>query len=288
MKNFILVGLMLLCANLFPQVGIDTDTPNGASILDIVSTEKGVLIPRLTSTERDSNLADNDINTVPPNGVVNHDITPGLLIFNTTANAFEYWDGVLWRRLNFDQPAGPGVKGAVKIIGQAGANTLPSVSLIHSGNTFGARKELIFTDSLIFAPPPTTTWPANETHPNTTHAIHKYSNLVPPGGMNPMGRVWRENNVPGQVHVWRLNVLVATGANNAGSIMAILRNPISNFEVNAIHQIPGGSGTGNLVTFYFYTIADDESLNYGRGYKILLSSENDCTVTFKSLTRISL
>lgn len=288
MKNFILVGLMLLCANLFPQVGIDTDTPNGASILDIVSTEKGVLIPRLTSTERDSNLADNDINTVPPNGVVNTEITPGLLIFNTTANAFEYWDGVLWKRLNFDAPAGPGVKGAVKIIGQTGANTLPSVSLTHSGNTFGPRAEMKFSDSLIFAPAPTTTWPPNETHPNTTHAIYKYSNVTPPGAINPMGKVWRENNTPGQVHVWRLNVLILTQANNAGSIMAIMKNPISNFEVNAIHQIPAGSGTGNLVTFYFYTIADNESLDYGRGYKILLSAENECTVTFQSLTRISL
>lgn len=101
---------MHLCVNLFPQVGIDTDTPNGASILDIVSTEKGVLIPRLTSTERDSNLADNDINTVPPNGVVISNITPGLLVLNTTANGFEYWDGVLWRRLNFNRPgSGQGI-----------------------------------------------------------------------------------------------------------------------------------------------------------------------------------
>ena len=87
------------------------------------------------------------------------------------------------------------------------------------------------------------------------------------------------------MHVWRLNVFVATGANSAGSNMAI---PISNFEINAIHQIPARSGTGNLVNFYFYTIADNESLDYGRGFKIFLSSENDCTVIFKPLTRISL
>lgn len=101
---------MHLCVNLFPQVEINTSSSNGASILDILTTEKGVLFPRLTSTERDSNLADNDIITVLPNGVVISNITPGLLVFNTTANGFEYWDGVLWRRLNFNRPgSGQGI-----------------------------------------------------------------------------------------------------------------------------------------------------------------------------------
>lgn len=288
MKNFILVGLMLLCANLFPQVGIDTDTPNGASILDIVSTEKGVLIPRLTSTERDSNLADNDINTVPPNGVVNTEITPGLLIFNITENAFEFWDGILWRQLFYNTSTAAGNAGAVKIIGQEGPLTLPSISLTHGGNTFGSKKEMEFTEDLIFAPAPTTSWPENEQNPWTSETIYTTSTLIPPGSTTPMGKVWRENPVLGQVHVWRLNVLIGTGPNSSGSLMAVMRNQMSGFEVVDISQIPSGSATGNVLTFYFYTIADDASLDPGRGYKILLASDTDCTVTFMDLTRISL
>ena len=40
MKNSIFFGLMLMCIYSFSQVGIDTETPNDAAILDIVSNEK--------------------------------------------------------------------------------------------------------------------------------------------------------------------------------------------------------------------------------------------------------
>jgi hypothetical protein len=37
---------------IFSQVGIDTTNPNVTSILDISSTNKGILIPRMTVTQR--------------------------------------------------------------------------------------------------------------------------------------------------------------------------------------------------------------------------------------------
>ena len=39
----------VLCVS---QVGIGTDTPNSKSILDLHSTTQGLLIPRMTGTER--------------------------------------------------------------------------------------------------------------------------------------------------------------------------------------------------------------------------------------------
>lgn len=51
-----------------------------SAILTIGSNDKGLLIPRLTTLERDGIL-------IP---------ATGLLIYNTTTNQFEYFDGVVW------------------------------------------------------------------------------------------------------------------------------------------------------------------------------------------------
>src|SRR5690606_34984732 len=66
------------------SVGIGTQTPNSNAVLDVVSTEKGILVPRLTSQQRDiltSNLSVAE---------------KGMLIFNTSLNMFNYWDGQKW------------------------------------------------------------------------------------------------------------------------------------------------------------------------------------------------
>ncbi|MBL7732140.1 MAG: hypothetical protein JNM88_13245 [Chitinophagaceae bacterium] len=54
--------------------------PDPKSMLDISSTTKGVLIPRMTQAERDA------IGTPPT----------GLLLFNTSSNSFQYYGGSAW------------------------------------------------------------------------------------------------------------------------------------------------------------------------------------------------
>ncbi|XMO85253.1 hypothetical protein AAFN75_10685 [Algibacter sp. AS12] len=84
--------ILLLLNNFysFSQVGIGTASPDDSSILDIESTDKGLLIPRLTTTQR------NNITTP----------APGLMIFNTTLNTFEFNSGSTrvpsWSKLNPD------------------------------------------------------------------------------------------------------------------------------------------------------------------------------------------
>ncbi len=56
------------------NVGIGTETPDSSAILDIVSQNKGLLVPRLSQVQRDA--------IVLP--------AKSLLIFNATANSFEY------------------------------------------------------------------------------------------------------------------------------------------------------------------------------------------------------
>lgn len=67
------------------QVGIGTNAPNTSSILDIVSTTKGVLLPRMTTTQ---------INAIssPANG---------LMVYNTTINHICFYDSTGWKKLSF-------------------------------------------------------------------------------------------------------------------------------------------------------------------------------------------
>lgn len=279
-KKFIFAILFAWAMLLNAQVGINTTTPNGAAVLDIHSNEKGILIPRLTDAQRDAKLADNDPATVPPAGVANSSLTEGTLIFNTTANAFQYWDGAVWRQLFVATSSVAGNDGVVKIVSGGAGKIKPVVELESSHGTYAPGVQIIYQTPLQFAPPPTTSWPENT--PNVADKT--------PYIYSPVGAKFRENAIPGQVHLWRLVVYALAGSGSSGTIKAEFRNPDSGFVVNSIGIIPAASnsGVGNPVTFYFYTIADEESLDPGRGYQLFLAADMKATVTVDSFTRVSL
>ncbi|HCN52102.1 MAG TPA: hypothetical protein DIT10_23975 [Chryseobacterium sp.] len=269
---------IFMCSFIGAQVGINTVSPNGATVLDISSNQKGILIPRLSDSDRDTNLADNDASTVPPAGVVNANLTAGTLIFNTTTNNFQYWDGTLWRQLFVPTSSQAGNDGVVKV-NSGNANVKPSLSLVASGNTYGPRQQVIYATPLIFAASPTTSWPETTVpFPGVTANIY----------IDATGK-WRENEISGQVHVWRLIANVIPGSNSSGSVKATFTNPDSGFEVNSIQLLPSGSsGSGKILTFYFYTIADPASLAPGKGYQLFMEADTGCTVNIDSFTRVSL
>ena len=72
--------------NLMPRgtggVGIGTTAPNAAAALDVSSTTKGLLPPRLTQAQRDA---------VGPASTA-----AGLLVYNTDTKALNSWDGTKW------------------------------------------------------------------------------------------------------------------------------------------------------------------------------------------------
>jgi len=70
-KFFIFTLLLLLALHSNAQVGIGTPVPDGSSMLDIESSSRGVLIPRVTLT------GTNDTTTIT-NGNVE-----SLLVYNT-------------------------------------------------------------------------------------------------------------------------------------------------------------------------------------------------------------
>ncbi|HYK47785.1 MAG TPA: tail fiber domain-containing protein, partial [Parafilimonas sp.] len=101
--------------NTFPSTGsagIGTTTPDALSILEMISTSKGLLIPRMTKTQRDN------IAIVPPTG---------LLIYQTNSTpGFYYYNGSAWTAVT------PKAKGW-SLTGNAGTN--PATNFI--GTTDG-------------------------------------------------------------------------------------------------------------------------------------------------------
>lgn len=61
-------------------IGIGTNAPNAAALMEFSSTTQGVLLPRMTSTQRDA------ISSAPA----------GLLVYNTTTNKLNFYNGSAW------------------------------------------------------------------------------------------------------------------------------------------------------------------------------------------------
>ena len=85
-SNYKYTGILLILflffnTNSIAQVGIGTTSPNTSSILDVDSTSKGFLPPRMLETERDAI-------TTP---------ATGLLIYNTSTNQLNYYNGTAWQ-----------------------------------------------------------------------------------------------------------------------------------------------------------------------------------------------
>jgi hypothetical protein len=115
---FLVLTLMVSTAtSLFAQdnVGIGTTTPHENAILDIESTEKGLLTPRLNTLQR--------VLLVP---VANAD---GLLVYDTDLDEFCYWDGAQWICLPAIGSVGPaGPTGVDGVAGPAGADGAAGVA----------------------------------------------------------------------------------------------------------------------------------------------------------------
>ena len=112
MKKNTLIALMLFTTLGYAQVGINTNNPDASSALEIESTTGGILIPRLTETQRDAISAP----------------AAGLMIYQTNQTAgFYFWDGAAWTKI--DGATGPaGAAGADGVQGHQGDQGLQGIA----------------------------------------------------------------------------------------------------------------------------------------------------------------
>ncbi|MBX2829325.1 MAG: hypothetical protein KTR22_14255 [Flavobacteriaceae bacterium] len=91
--NLLLFFTFLSSATLLAQVGINTTTPGSGSMLDVTSTEKGMLVPRVDIA---------DLSTIAP---ITGGSTESLLVYNTnttTGRGFYFWNGSIWVGIDGD------------------------------------------------------------------------------------------------------------------------------------------------------------------------------------------
>ena len=128
MKRLLLTYLFLLFSSvIYSQVGINTNSPDPSSALDIQSTNGGILIPRLTQDQRDA---------------IAYPAT-GLLIFQTNESAgFYFYNGEQWTRIEgagFEQNSEAAAEGITEVIagyGLSGGGNTGQVTLDIDFTTF--------------------------------------------------------------------------------------------------------------------------------------------------------
>ncbi|PXV58844.1 hypothetical protein CLV62_14324 [Dysgonomonas alginatilytica] len=98
LKNILLCLMILASFEASAQVGINTESPDPSAILDIVSSNKGILIPRVELTSIDMNL----------DGLSGQ--AEGLLVYNTgsvLAKGYYYWNGSEWTNIETNSAISP-------------------------------------------------------------------------------------------------------------------------------------------------------------------------------------
>ncbi len=87
LKYIVVVSILITTTPLLAQVGINTTSPASGSMLDIESTDKGLLVPRVDIA---------NVNTLAP---ITGGGTESLLVYNTNSSTgigFFYWSGSQW------------------------------------------------------------------------------------------------------------------------------------------------------------------------------------------------
>jgi hypothetical protein len=112
MKKIVIAVLILIALQMHAQTGIGTTTPNASAKLDVYSTNKGFLPPRVTL----ASVSDATTITSP---------AEGLLVYNLGSSGLQsgyyYWNGANWATIATASSAGNGVTAMdmVKLYGEA-------------------------------------------------------------------------------------------------------------------------------------------------------------------------
>jgi microcystin-dependent protein len=135
-KIYSVLIISLLITSVYAQVGFNNPNPDPSSILDLTAVDKGFLVPRLTTPQREA-IA-----------------TPGrsLLVFDSTEGRFYFYDGGQWYALNeWVRAAGSNnvsLNGNATLTGAVNASSLNSsgnvtgVNISASGTVSGANYAL--------------------------------------------------------------------------------------------------------------------------------------------------
>ncbi len=152
MKNNLLILFLVLGITGFSQVAINTDAsaPDNSAMLDVKSTNRGMLVPRMTTAQRTAIAAP----------------AAGLLVFDNTTQSFWFFSAGSWVELT-DQgslqwtPAGSNISYTAGNVGIGDASPVASLT-VGNGDKFqvnGTQGDVTFSDDEASIQFPATTNP---------------------------------------------------------------------------------------------------------------------------------
>ena len=281
MKKITLLILALFSVLSYAQVGINTNTPDASSALDIESTTGGILIPRLTETQRDA---------------ISSPAT-GLMIYQTDqTTGFYFYNGIAWTRI--EGVAGPqgeqGIQGETGATGATGV-TGPAGPKGDKGDTGDQGPQGV-------AGPQGTTGPAGPAGQDSTPAVvtSEYSicsteecvnNLLllnwklfggvsvdeSRGGTggNTHSRNWKQAlvNSPGFTTNQIADYKVALNENAVINLMSIGYQPYGKLSYGESRGGTGGSNFSSSIAQAMIKLNDNNSTRIGYGNTLYFTSE---------------
>lgn len=126
MKNFILLlAAVAFAASVQAQVGINNNAPDAKSILDLIATDKGLLITRMTTAFRDA--------------ISSSGATPeSLLVYDTDLKGFYFFQGSNWYSLSGWVKAASSnnvsLAGSASVTGTMSAGNIGTTGTVSSGS----------------------------------------------------------------------------------------------------------------------------------------------------------
>lgn len=129
MIRFTGFAVLLFSASLVSaQVGFNNPAPDPSAIIDLTATDKGLLIPRMTTAQREAMA-------------VSQTPAQALMVYDVTLKQFCFYDGTRWFTLNtWKQEAGQAVAnfpGAVEVDGTLLVNGAMSATGLVRGSNYG-------------------------------------------------------------------------------------------------------------------------------------------------------
>lgn len=219
----------------YAQIGIGTSTPDASAILDLSSTSKGLLLPRMTAEQQES--------------ILNPAI--GLLVFNTTTGALSTNKGNAFGKLWVGASGTIGATGAVGPVGPVGP--AGALSTIGSGvaNLSSAEGATIGGGSTNMA------CGVNSTVVGGTTNVACGENSIVGGGSTNEARALNSSVVGGTTnHAFGINSFVGGGTTNKA---IALNSSVSGGTTNQANGVASSvlGGTSNA--------ANGENSNVGGG-----------------------
>lgn len=209
------------------NVGIGTTAPSPSAVLELSSTSRGILIPRMTSAQR--------IAIVTP--------ATGLLVYDTTVKLFYYWDGAQWiplqSNLGWLLQGNAGTSPSVNFVGTSDAqhlviraNNVEAIRILSTNQNVGLGQAV----------------PASKLAVNGNMVVGTgYSNLAAPvNGAAIQGHTVVGSSTPVAVDVlsaYGAGSEVAVGAYTTGTNFAGYFQNNSTGTVGRFQKVTGASGS---------------------------------------------